>query len=170
MTRAHLVSLMALIIAIPAATVGSYFVSIANTSAGKASDRPCYIAGNAGYKLSGSASADYTVRIDNAAANPSLRMQLVDDPAAADFVLVDDGDAADACEAATAINTIRIDPAAAQPDLTVALSRAAADHKIYIRTTNYSEEDAAALFAVIWQTTHKTGQISRPGRAFAERQ
>lgn len=176
MTRAHLVSLMAIVIAIPAATVGSYFVSIANTSArnisaGKAaSDRPCFVAGNAGYKLSGSASADYTVRIDNTAANPSLRMQLVDDPAAADFVLVDDGDAANACEATTAINTIRIDPAAAQPDITVALSRAPADHKIYIRTANYSEEDAAALFAVIWQTTHKTGQISRPGRAFAERQ
>ena len=55
------------------------------------------------------------MRIDNTAASPSLRMQVVDDPAAADFVLVDDGDAADACKAATAIKSIRLDPAAPTP-------------------------------------------------------
>jgi len=171
MTRAHLVSLMAFIIAIPAATAGSYFASGAQPSFGKTSnDKPCFIAGSAGYKISGSASADYTVRIDNAAVTPSLRMQLVDDPAAADFVLVDDGDAADACAAATAVNTIRIDPAAPKPDLTVALSRANADYKIYVHSANYTEQDAAALFAVIWQAARKTGQISYPGRAFAERE
>ena len=161
MTRIHIVSLMVLSVAVPAATAGSFFGSSANTSDGK----PCFIAGNAGYKLSGSAAANTTVRIDNAAASPNLRLQLVDDPAAADFVLVDDGDAADACKAATAIKSIRIDPTAANADLTVTLSRTAADYKIYVHSANFTEQDAAALFAVIWQSSHKTGAR----REFAER-
>jgi hypothetical protein len=159
MKRTHIVSLMALVVAVPAATAGSFFSSSA---------KPCFVAGNAGYELSGSAKADYTVRIDNTAPNPSLRMQLVDDPAAADFVLVDDGDAAETCKATSTVNSIRVDPAAAHPDLTVALSRTEANYKIYVRSANYTEQDAAALFAVIWQNTRKTGQISHPGRAFAE--
>lgn len=161
MTRIHIVSLMVLSIAVPAATAGSYLGSSAMTS----NSKPCFIAGNAGYELSGSAAANTTVRIDNAAANPNLRLQLVDDPAAADFVLVDDGDAADACQAATAIKSIRIDPTAANADLTVTLSRTAADYKIYVRSANYTEQDAAALFAVIWQSSRKTGAR----REFAER-
>ena len=156
MTRTHIVSLLVLIVAVPAATAGSFFSS---------SSKPCFIAGNAGYELSGSASANYTVRIDNAAANPSLRMQIVDDPAAADFVLVDDGDAGDACKTAAAISSIRVDPTAAKPDLTVTLSRAESDYKIYVRSSNYSEQDAAALFAVILQNAVKTGS----GREFAAR-
>jgi hypothetical protein len=156
MKRTHIVSLMTLIIAIPAATASSFFTSNA---------KPCFTAGNAGYEISGSAAANYTVRIDNTSTSPSLRMQIVDDPAAADFVLVDDSDAGDACKAATAISSIRIDPAAANPDLTVALSRTQADYKIYVRSANYSEQDAAALFAVIWQNfvnkTTKTVAASR---------
>lgn len=156
MTRTHIISLLVLIVAGPAATAGSFFGS---------SSKPCFIAGYAGYELSASKSANFTVRIDNAAASPSMRMQVVDDPAAADFVLVDDGVADDACKAATAINTIRIDPAATSPDLTVTLSRAAADYKIYVRSANYSEQDAAALFAVILQNSAKTGSA----REFAAR-
>ena len=45
------------------------------------------------------------------------------------------------------------------------LSRTAADYKIYVRSANYTEQDAAALFAVIWQNSHKTGAR----REFAER-
>jgi hypothetical protein len=154
MTRAHIISLLALVVAMPAATAGSFFGS---------SSKPCFIAGNVGYELSASKAANFTVRVDNAAAGPSLRLQVVDDPAAADFVLVDDGISDDACKAATAINTIRIDPAASSPDLAVTLSRDAADYKIYVRSANYSEQDAAALFAVILQNAAKTGA----GREFA---
>jgi hypothetical protein len=111
------------------------------------------------------ASANFTVRIDNTAASPSLRMQLVDDPATADFVLVDDGDAAAACKAAGAIKSIRIDPAAANADLTVALSQQPADYRIYVRSAHFTAQDAAALFAVIWQNARKTGS----GREFAAR-
>jgi tRNA isopentenyl-2-thiomethyl-A-37 hydroxylase MiaE len=49
------------------------------------------------------------------------------------------------------------DAAALTPDLTVALSRADADYKVYVRSTSFSEQDAAALFAVIWQDTRRTG-------------
>lgn len=155
MRRTHFISLMALIVAVPAATAGSFFSSRV---------KPCFVAGNTGYELSGAASATYTVRIDNAAAHPSLRMQVVGDPAAADFVLVDDGDATKACENMATIESIHLDPAADKADLTVVLSRAPADYKIYVKSAHYSEQDAAALFAVIWQRAETTGSL----RTFAK--
>ena len=153
MQRAHIGLMLAVVMAVPAAAGGAYFTS--GFSAGKAiAAKPCFIAGNAGYLLSGSAGAAYIVRIDNAAANPDLRMQVVDNPAAADFVLVDDSDASPACEGVAIVESIRIDAAAAKPDLTVALSREPAGYKIYLHSDRYTEEDAAALAAVI---RHKAG-------------
>ena len=157
MTRTQLAALMVLVVAVAATTAGSFFTS---------SIRPCFIAGNAGYEISANGPADITVRIDNAATKPNLRMQLTDDAAAADFVLVDDGDAASDCTGAAAIQNIRLDPAAADADLTVALSRAPADYKIYVRSARFSQQDAAALFAVIWQNAGKT---AGSGREFAAR-
>ena len=150
MQRAHLGLTLALVIAVPAAAGGAYFTS--GFSGGKtAAAKPCFIAGNAGYLLSGSGSAAYIVRIDNAAAHPDLRLQLVDDPAAADFVLVDDSDASPTCGNVSTVESIRVDAAAAKPDLTIALSREAADYKIYLHSDRYTQEDAAALAAVIRQ-------------------
>lgn len=157
MTRTQLAALMVLVVAVAATTAASFFTSRA---------RPCFIAGNAGYEISANGPADVTVRIDNAATKPNLRMQLTDDAAAADFVLVDDGDAASDCTGAAAIQNIRLDPAAADADLTVALSRAPADYKIYVRSIRFSQQDAAALFAVIWQNAGKT---AGSGREFAAR-
>ena len=151
MNRTHMISLMALAVAVPAAAAGSFF------SSGATGAKLCFAAGNAAYELSGSTAADYTVRIDNAAASPNLRMQLVDDPAAADFVMVDEGDAAQACRGATSFKTVRVDAGAEHPDLTVALSRADADYKVYVRSASFTEQNAAALFAVIWQNTRRTG-------------
>jgi hypothetical protein len=68
--------------------------------------------------------------------------------------------------AATAIKSIRLDPAAANADLTVSLSRAPAAYKIYVRSASFSQQDTAALFAVIWQTARKTADS---GRKFAAR-
>lgn len=158
MQRAHFVSLMAVVIAIPAATAVSSFIS-SDASAAK----PCFAAGTAAYEVSHGASADYTVRIDNTAVSPSLRMQIVDDPAAADFVLIDEDDAAQACKTAASIKTIRIDAAATEPDVTVAMTRAAADYKVFVKSATFTDEDAAALFAVIWRNARKTGV----GLAFA---
>ena len=157
MTRTHIAALLALAAAIPAATAGSFFGS---------NDKPCFIDGASGYRISDSASANFTVRIDNAAEKPDLRMQLVDDSAAADFVLVDDADTVNACAGVAAVQSIHLDPAAAKADLTVALSRAPARYKIYVRSASFSQQDAAALFAVIWQTASRT---AGSGREFAAR-
>jgi fructose-specific component phosphotransferase system IIB-like protein len=150
MTRTHVFALLALVIAVPAAAAAatSYFA---------ASDTPipCFVAGNAAYRVTGAATADYTVRVDTAAASPSLRLQLVDDPAEADFVLVDDSVATDACPAS--VTNIRVDAAATAPDVTVSLSRAPADHKIYVKSASFSEQDATALFAVIWKGARDAG-------------
>jgi hypothetical protein len=55
MTRTHIVSLLVLIVAVPAAAASSFFASSAKTL----NVKPCFIAGTAGYELSGSAAADY---------------------------------------------------------------------------------------------------------------
>jgi hypothetical protein len=146
MKRTHVAALLALIVAIPAATAGSFLAS---------GSKPCFIAGSTGYRISDSASANLTVRIDNAAAKPDLRMQLVDDAASADFVLVDDGNSGNACAGVSAVQTIRLDPNAPDADLTVTLSRAPAAYKIYVRSAGFSDRDAAALFAAIWQNARK---------------
>src|SRR6185437_6693196 len=123
-TRAHIISLAVLAAALPAASAGSFSSS---------STKTCFIAGSAGYLISSATHADFTVRIDNGAPHPDLRMQIVDTPASADFVLVDDREAANACAGATSVKSIRVDQGARDPDMTVALSRQAAAYKIYVR-------------------------------------
>jgi hypothetical protein len=154
--RTHIILLAVLVAAVPAATAGSLFSSAASVPSGR-----CFIAGASGYRITTGAKANVTVRIDNDAAQPMLRMQIVDDPAKADFVLVDDGQGDHGCAGANAIENIRVDAAAAKPDLTVALSRAPASTKIYVRSTRFSDEDAAALYAVMWNAAHKPGAMRR---------
>ena len=141
MTRTRIATLVILFVAVPAATAAVF---------GPAA-KPCFQAGDAAYRLTDSA-ASLTVRIDNHAAHPDLRLQLVDDPATADFVLVD-GDGSNACGGA--VQTISFDTGAAKPDLVVALTRAPAEHKIFVRSVRYSDDDAAALYAAMWRNTHK---------------
>jgi hypothetical protein len=148
MTRTQIASLMVLMVGAPAAA-GAYFTAPA---------RPCFVTGNSAYRVSETGAAKFTVRIDNAAARPNLRMQLVDDPAAADFVLIDDGNASNACQGA--VENIRLDHKAGNPDLTVALSREAADYKNYVRSARFSAQDAAALFAVMWRDARGAGAVA----------
>jgi len=138
MTRKQIASLVALMLAVPAAA-GIYFAPKA---------KPCFVAGSAAYRVADSGAANITVRIDNKAARPNLRMQIVDDPAAADFVLVDDGESG-TCDGA--VETIRLDSEASNPDVTVSLSHDAADYKLYVRSPRFSTQDAAAFFAVMWR-------------------
>ncbi|MDI1344971.1 MAG: hypothetical protein PSV22_12835, partial [Pseudolabrys sp.] len=93
MQRAHIGLTLALVMAVSAAAGGAYFTSDFTSGGNTAATKPCFVAGDAGYQLSTNTSAAHIVRIDNTAAHPDLRMQLVDDPAAADFVLVDDSGA-----------------------------------------------------------------------------
>src|ERR1700719_3326144 len=114
----------------------------------------CFSAGAAAYQLSASArDPDFKVRIDSRAAHPDLRMQLVDDPTTADFVLVDDFDGADSDACHGSLKTIRVDDDEQRPDLTINLAADgdAADFKLYVRSARYSHDDAAALFGVMWR-------------------
>jgi hypothetical protein len=118
----------------------------------------CFSTGAGAYQLSASArDPDFKVRIDNRAAHPDLRMQLVDEPTTADFVLVDDFDAADndACNSSGQLRTIRVDGDEKRPDLTINLAADgdAADFKLYVRSARFSREDAAALFGVMWRAS-----------------
>jgi fructose-specific component phosphotransferase system IIB-like protein len=141
--HARILFLLALTVAVPA-SVASVFLT--------APAKPCFVAGGTAYEFADNRAANLTVRIDNQAAHPALRLQAVDDPAAADFVLVDDGAADTACTGVGRIMRIRLDNAARQPDLIVALSRAPAATKIYVHSAHYSVPEAAALFAALRQT------------------
>jgi hypothetical protein len=155
--RTHILLAAVLVAAIPAATAGSMFSFAAKPEV----SGPCFISGDAAYRITAGAASDYTVRVDNAAAHPALRLQLVDDPARADFVLMDDSEAANACAGAASVKNIRVDAKAPAPDLTVTLSRAPADTKIFVRSAHFSQQDAAALFAVMWRAAHKSGPLRR---------
>ncbi|MEJ2377428.1 MAG: hypothetical protein P8Y53_15495 [Pseudolabrys sp.] len=144
MTRIRIASLLALIVMSPVAAGAAYFVTHPHLA-------PCFAAGATAYRFAPSGKATVTVRIDNGVPHPDLRMQLVDDPAKADFVLVDGGGFDNACRSASAIESIRIDDHARKPSLTVALSRAPARYKIFVRSTRFSDRQAAALFAALWR-------------------
>src|ERR1700721_994394 len=121
MQRLHKSIWFALAIALPITAQGF--------QAFRSAPAPCFAAGSATYRVSATApKPDYDVKIDNRAAHPDLHLQLTDDPAAADFVLVDDFDAAatNACCTSLPLKTIRVDDDAPRPDLTISLAGGAA--------------------------------------------
>lgn len=142
MTRSRIASFLIVFVAVSAAATNAYFAE---------PPKPCFVAGAHGYRIAGADDANVTVRVERTAAHPNLRMQLVNDPVTASFVLVDDDDSATACHSIGAIRNIRLDAEAARPDLTVTLSDQAAPYKIYVRSAHYTPQDAAALFAVMQQ-------------------
>lgn len=125
----------------------------------------CFESGPATYRISHRAAApDYRIRIDNSAAQPDLRMQLVDRPDIADFVIADDFGAADgsACRSSLPVKTVKIDAETRVPDVTVAISAdvEAPDYRIYVHSVRFSHQDAAALLAVIWKAS-KTRKLAQ---------
>ena len=145
MTRSHFIALLLLAAAIPAAAAGAgHFFARAESA--------CFAAGSIGYRFATGPSADITIHIDNAAARPDLTLQLVDDPAVADFVLADGVEAADRCRSVAAIRSITVDPRSTDPDMTITLAPAgrAGALKIYAHSSDFTAQDAAALFAVMW--------------------
>lgn len=146
MDRIRKTLILLAIVAAPAAAQ-SFFVGFPG---------PCFSAGGSTFQISPAAAApDYRVKIGDQSARPDLRMQLVDAPEAADFVLVDDfnGGNGNVCKGSTPIKTIKVDSEERAPDVTVSLSDqfSSPDYKIYVRSTRFSGQDAAALFAVIWK-------------------
>jgi hypothetical protein len=115
----------------------------------------CFTSGTATYQVSRTAAApDYRIRIDNSTPRPDLRMQVVDRPEIADFVIADEFGAVerDACRSAIPLKTVKVDAGGA-PDVVIALSTdsAAADYRIYVYSMRYSHQDAAALLAAMWK-------------------
>jgi hypothetical protein len=108
----------------------------------------------------GTAAPDFRVRIDGAMTRPDLRMRLVERPEIADFVLVDDfsGKSGASCRSSTGIKTVKLDSDTSTPDVTVNLSAGdgPADYKLYVHSVRFSQQDAAALLAVIWKTEHRS--------------
>lgn len=168
MNRITIAGLLAAVLVVPTGAAGFYLSK-------SPPPLPCFAAASGAYRMTDSAVANVTVRIDNSAPSPSLRLQVVDDPAIADFVVVDDNDGTDACVATGATRTVRIDPAAQVPDMTIALSHAQsdfkladvgnADIKIYVKSATFSEQDAAALYAAIWKNSRRAA----PGAEVAAR-
>jgi hypothetical protein len=151
MTRSQTLALFALVMVVPAVAVGagSFFVE---------PDAACYSTDTIGYRLIERGAADYTVRIDNAAPRPDVALQIVDDPAIADFVLADGAETLGGCDNARGIRTIRLDARADDPDLTIAVQRApaAATYRIYAGSPDVTPQQAAALFAVMLQAGRKS--------------
>jgi hypothetical protein len=154
MTRSHILALLALVVTVPAAAIGANSLLSVDSA-------PCFSTGNVGYRLTDRRNADFTIKIDNAATQPDLTLQLVDDPASADFVLADGAGTAGLCSGLQAIRSIRVDAQAREPDLTVALRRDDPDarFKIYAQSSEFTVQDAAALFAVMVQTGRKSAAL-----------
>ena len=150
MTRSNIMALLLLAAAVPAAAAGagSYFSKAEGT---------CFAAGATGYRLTVNDTADFTIKVDDAAIAPDLTLQLVSDPNTADFVLADGIAHLSNCNHVAAIRTIRLDPLAREPDLTIALAPKGGRglFKIYSRSAEFTEQDTAALFAVMWNATRK---------------
>lgn len=101
---------------------------------------------------------DYTVKVVKAAVMPDLTIKLVDDPRQADLVLVDSFENADMkiCKVnsfSSGIKTIMVTEFSVMPDVTVLLSETTVlqNYKLFVRSSEISREEAAALFAVIWK-------------------
>lgn len=156
MRQIKILAALLLAIVIPA-TARTFDFSIGTAAAA------CLSIGNASYRaVPSSARADYTVRLDSAAAMPDIRIRIVDTADAADFVFVDDGDVPPACQRSGAVvKTVKIDAAA--PDLIagIATGSESADYRIYVRSRWISPEMAAALFAAANAPRTLAGRVDR---------
>jgi hypothetical protein len=142
--------LVVLLVAVgPPAVAHTYFA---------AAQVPCFSTGTAAYRVSSTTPApDYRVRIDSHIQRADLRVQMVDTPDKADFVLIDDVSGGSGSVCGPLVKTIGLISGARPVDMTVGLAQdaAGADYKLYVRSARFSQNDAAALFAVITMTTPK---------------
>jgi hypothetical protein len=103
--------------------------------------------------------ADYTVMVTDYEIEPDLTMRLVYHPHQADLILADSMQASDltVCKTPTRYlsTTIFVAPFVPQPDITIMLNRREwhYDYALYVDSKTYTAAEAAALFAVIWQSS-----------------
>jgi hypothetical protein len=133
----------------------------------------CFASGAATYRIAGDTHApDYKVRIASSEDRADLRIQLVDRPEIADFVLVDDfGAEQKPCRSSTPIRTVGLDSSASAPDVTINLSAdtGAADYRIYVHSVRYSQQDAAALLAAMWKADQRREAAAGDGPKLTDR-
>jgi hypothetical protein len=109
----------------------------------------CFTAGAVTYQVSGAATADYRVKIDDA--RPDLRIALVEGVETADFALVDGVGGFGACESAGRLKTVGVVGEGTEADITMSFSRepADADFKLFVHSAHLRPSDVAALITVI---------------------
>jgi hypothetical protein len=124
----------------------------------------CFAADTTIYRFAAAGDRAMTVRVGSDVAAADVSMRLTDSPQLADFILIDDQESAGACRhhPRSATTAIRLS-AAGQPDLRVNLSNepAGGDYRIYVRSTAFTSEEAAALFAVMITSTRRTSLAER---------
>jgi hypothetical protein len=121
-------------------------------------NKSCYGNNIYSYHFSSTAfSPDYTVKVSSTAFSPDLTIKIVDDPKKANLFLVDDYKDGDmqVCKKSTSygVKTIKVSSTAFSPDITIKLTESSysADYTIFVASERMTVEEAAALFAVIWQ-------------------
>ena len=124
----------------------------------------CFAADTTVYRFAAASDRAMTVRVGGDVQAPDISIRLTDSPELADFILIDDQENAAACRRGprTPSTAIRLD-ASGQPDLRVGLSDQPAygDYRIYVRSTMFSTEEAAALFAAMVTSTRRTAMPAR---------
>lgn len=111
---------------------------------------------------------DYNVKVSETAMLPDLTINLVSSPRLADLILVDadllgtvDPDMR-MCSSASALSgvVIKVTDSALLPDIAVKLSETAylSDYSLFVRSEQLSNEQAAALFAVIWEKNRRANE------------
>jgi hypothetical protein len=110
---------------------------------------PCIAVGETSVELASVPwSAGLRVAFTDDPAQATVRVQITDDADAADFVLVDDASTSEAgaCQSSGATRFIAISAHPSSDGPVVYLSsEGPADYRIYVRSKNYSQRDAAAL-------------------------
>jgi hypothetical protein len=91
--------------------------------------------------------ADLHVAFTENPTTATVRVQITDDAQAADFAIVDDTDAPNtgACEANPTTRAISISDAARGTPVIYLTHDGPADYRIFVRSKNFTEHDAAAL-------------------------
>jgi hypothetical protein len=110
--------------------------------------RPCIALGQTSLQIAAPWRAQSFVSFTRDPDAATVRVQIVDDPAIADFAVADDADAPDStgCETTAATRLIGVTATASAAMPVIYLSReGGADYRIYVQSKTFTVQDAAAL-------------------------
>lgn len=101
--------------------------------------------------------ADYTVKVSPDLLVADLSLKIVHEPEEADLIFLENDEKAQMfvakMKSPVGVKTINVSSNAVTADITVKLSEdiLMPDYKIYVLSSRFSKEEAAALFAVTWK-------------------